>query len=164
MKYVAILLLGILVGGGAAIFFLGAPPAKAAPGQAVQAPDQGGNPPGTVVIGLDQSFVDAVLATTFRAWARRPFSWARRMTAPSVSSTRYFRVAAPTRSRSCRKEVVRRLACSFATATFTRRLLLPEATTSPVVVCSSKAGLKRVSSSLSTRRSRPFSGTSMLTA
>lgn len=65
MRYVVILLLGVLLGGGAAIFFLGAPPAKSAPGQAVQAPDKGGNPPGTVVIALDQSFIDAVLATTF---------------------------------------------------------------------------------------------------
>lgn len=65
MKYVVILVLGILLGGGAAIFFLGAPPAKAVPGQAVQPPDKGGNPPGTVVIALEQSFVDAVLATTF---------------------------------------------------------------------------------------------------
>ena len=65
MKYVLILLLGILLGAGAAIFFLGAPSAKSAPGQAVQAPDKGGNPPGTVVIAMEQSFVDAVLATTF---------------------------------------------------------------------------------------------------
>jgi len=65
MRYVVILLLGILLGGGAAIFFLGAPPAKAVPGQAVKPPDQGGSPPGTVVIALEQSFVDAVMATTF---------------------------------------------------------------------------------------------------
>jgi hypothetical protein len=65
MRYVVILLLGILLGGGAAIFFLGAPPAKAVPGQAVKPPDPGGTPPGTVVIALEQSFVDAVMATTF---------------------------------------------------------------------------------------------------
>lgn len=65
MRYVLILVLGILLGGGAAIFFLGAPPAKSVPGQPVQAPDKGGNPPGTVVIALEQSLVDAVLATTF---------------------------------------------------------------------------------------------------
>ena len=59
------LLVGILVGGGAAVFFLGTPPAKAVPGQPVQAPNQGGNPPGTVVIALEQNFVDAVLSTTF---------------------------------------------------------------------------------------------------
>ena len=65
MRYVLILILGILLGGGAAIFFLGAPPAKSAPGQAVKPPDQGGTPPGTVVLALDQSFIDAVLSTTF---------------------------------------------------------------------------------------------------
>jgi hypothetical protein len=65
MKYVLVLILGILLGGGAAIFFLGTPSAKSAPGQAVQAPDKGANPPATVVIAMEQSFIDAVLATTF---------------------------------------------------------------------------------------------------
>ena len=65
MRYVVILLLGILLGGGAAIYFLGAPRAQLMQGQAVQPPAQGGNPPGTVVIALEQSFIDAVLATTF---------------------------------------------------------------------------------------------------
>jgi hypothetical protein len=65
MRYVVILVVGILLGGGAAVFFLGTPSAKALPGQPVQAPNQGGNPPSTVVIALEQSFVDAVLATTF---------------------------------------------------------------------------------------------------
>ena len=65
MRYAVILLVGILLGGGAAVFFLGTPPAKALPGQPVQAPNQGGNPPGTVVVALEQSFVDAVLSTTF---------------------------------------------------------------------------------------------------
>jgi hypothetical protein len=65
MRYVVVLILGVLLGGAAAIFFLGAPPAKSAPGQAVKPPDQGGIPPGTVVLALDQSFIDAVLSTTF---------------------------------------------------------------------------------------------------
>lgn len=65
MRYVVILLLGILLGAGVAVFFLGAPSAKALPGQPVQAPAQGGAPPGTVVVAMEQSFVDAVLATTF---------------------------------------------------------------------------------------------------
>ena len=65
MKYVLILLLGILLGAGVAIFFLGVPPAESAPGQAVKPPDQGGTAPGTVVLSLEQSFVDAVLSTTF---------------------------------------------------------------------------------------------------
>jgi hypothetical protein len=65
MRYVAILLVGILLGGGAAVFFLGTPPAKSAPGQAIKPPDQSGAQPGAVVIALEQSFIDAVLATTF---------------------------------------------------------------------------------------------------
>ena len=65
MKYVVILLLGILLGAGAAVFFLGAPRAKSMQGQLVQPPAQGGNPPNTVVIAFEQSFIDAVLATTF---------------------------------------------------------------------------------------------------
>ena len=65
MRYVVILLVGILLGGAAAIFFLGVPPAKSAPGHAVQPPDKSGSPPATVVITLDQGLVDAVLSTTF---------------------------------------------------------------------------------------------------
>ncbi len=65
MRYVVILLVGALLGGGAAVFFLGAPPAKSAPGVTIKPPEKGGNPPATVVIALEQSFVDAVLATTF---------------------------------------------------------------------------------------------------
>jgi hypothetical protein len=65
MKYVLLLISGIVLGGGAAIFFLGAPRAGSAPGTAVKAPEAGVNPPATVVITLDQGLVDAVLATTF---------------------------------------------------------------------------------------------------
>ena len=65
MKYVVILIVGILLGGGAAVFFLGTPPAKSAPGQAIKAPDQSGAQPGAIVISLEQSFIDSVLATTF---------------------------------------------------------------------------------------------------
>ena len=65
MRYVGILLLGILLGGGAAMYFMGAPRAKSVPGTAVRPPDQGASPPATVVLGLEQSFIDAVLATTF---------------------------------------------------------------------------------------------------
>ena len=65
MRYVVILILGVLLGAGAAVFLLGIGPARKAPGVAVRAPDSGQNPPATVVVGLEQSFVDAVLATTF---------------------------------------------------------------------------------------------------
>jgi hypothetical protein len=66
MRYVVVLVLGILLGAGAAAYFLGIGPARKAPGVAVRPPDNGQNPPATVVIGLEQSFVDAVLATTFQ--------------------------------------------------------------------------------------------------
>ena len=74
MKYIVILLLGVLLGGGAAIFFLGAPRAKSAPGVAVGAPDPKGDPPGTVVVSLDQGFVDSVLATTFSGLGQPKFN------------------------------------------------------------------------------------------
>ena len=64
MRYVVVLILGVLLGAGVAVFFLGVAPAKSTPGVAVQPPD-GQSPPATVVIALEQSFVDAVLSTTF---------------------------------------------------------------------------------------------------
>lgn len=77
MRYVVFLLLGILLGAGGAIFFLGTPPAKSAPGQAVRPPDQGGNPPATIVIALEQSFMDAVLSTTFNGLGTPTFQLGR---------------------------------------------------------------------------------------
>jgi hypothetical protein len=74
MKYIVILLVGVLLGGGVAIFFLGAPRAKSAPGVAVSAPDPKGDPPGTVVVSLDQGFVDSVLATTFSGLGQPSFN------------------------------------------------------------------------------------------
>ena len=66
MKYVVVLILGILLGGVAVAYVLGIGPARKAPGLAVKPPDSGQSPPATVEIGLEQSFVDAVLATTFQ--------------------------------------------------------------------------------------------------
>jgi hypothetical protein len=77
MRYVVILLLGLLLGAGAAMFFMGAPAAKLAPGSAVRSPDQGGNPPATVVLGFEESFVDAVLATTFSGLGTPTFNLSR---------------------------------------------------------------------------------------
>jgi len=65
MKYVLMLVLGLLLGAGGAMFLLGIGPARTAPGVPVRPPDNGQNPPATVEIGLEQSFIDAVLATTF---------------------------------------------------------------------------------------------------
>ncbi|HKR14927.1 MAG TPA: hypothetical protein VJT15_22880 [Pyrinomonadaceae bacterium] len=77
MRYVVVLLVGILLGGGAAIFFLGAPPAKAVPGAAIKPPDQGAPPPATVVVSLEQSFIDAVLSTTFSGLGTPTFNLSR---------------------------------------------------------------------------------------
>jgi hypothetical protein len=79
MKYVLMLVLGVLLGAGAAIFFLGIGPARSAPGVAVRPPDAQ-NPPATVVIGVEQSFIDAVLATTFSGLGTPTFQLSR--TAP----------------------------------------------------------------------------------
>jgi hypothetical protein len=67
MKYVLVLLLGLIAGGVLTFFiFVGAPRAGALPGTPVRPPDQGGDPPGTAVITLDEKFFDAVLAAIFR--------------------------------------------------------------------------------------------------
>src|SRR6185436_20971890 len=39
---------------------------KPPPGNPIQAPDPGGNPPGTASVVLDQQFFDTVLTTIFR--------------------------------------------------------------------------------------------------
>ena len=99
MKYVLMLIVGIVVGGGAAIYFLGVPPAKSAPGEAVRAPDQGAAPPATVVIALDKiEFHRWLTGDNFLGAAGCPlFNWAKTMaTALSESSRRCFRVAAQT--------------------------------------------------------------------
>jgi hypothetical protein len=66
MRYVLILLLGLVVGGAVTIFFLGTPRAKTIPGAKVQAPAAGGDPPSTVVVSLNSGFVDEMLASMFR--------------------------------------------------------------------------------------------------
>src|SRR5207248_1025329 len=48
------------------LFILGAPRAKPLPGVAVQAPDPGGDPPGTAIVTLDEKFFGALLASVFR--------------------------------------------------------------------------------------------------
>ena len=66
MRYFLILLLGLIVGGAAAIYFLGIPRAKAIPGTRVEAPAAGSNPASTVVVSLSEGFLDEVLGTIFR--------------------------------------------------------------------------------------------------
>ena len=66
MRYLIILLLGLILGAGAAVFLLGTPRAKSLPGTQVQAPDAGGDAEGTVVITLPNGFVQKFLATIFQ--------------------------------------------------------------------------------------------------
>ena len=66
MKYIILLVLGVLIGGAGAIFLLGVPSAKAIPGTAVQAPPSGGDPPGTVVVSISNTFFNELLNTVFR--------------------------------------------------------------------------------------------------
>lgn len=66
MRYVILLLIGIVLGGGGAIYFLGTPRAHKLPGTPVQAPPPGGDAAGTMVMGLDDKFFDQVLGSIFR--------------------------------------------------------------------------------------------------
>jgi hypothetical protein len=66
MRYILLLLLGLIVGAGAAIYFMGVPNAKAIPGASLQAPAPGGDPPSTVVISVADGFLDEMLGTIFR--------------------------------------------------------------------------------------------------
>ena len=76
MKYILVLLLGLLVGAGAAYyFFVGAPRVKQQQlgAQPLQAPESAGDPPGTVVITFDEKFFDTLLGTIFRDLAPPAF-------------------------------------------------------------------------------------------
>jgi hypothetical protein len=66
MKYGIVLLLGLVLGGGAAIYLLGVPRAHMLPGTAIKPPDPGGDAPGTAVITLDEKVFDGLLGSIFR--------------------------------------------------------------------------------------------------
>lgn len=67
MKYILTLLGGLIIGGVLVFFLLvGAPEAAEMPGAPVRPPEQGGDPPGTALVTLDEKFFDAVLGTIFR--------------------------------------------------------------------------------------------------
>lgn len=67
MKYFLTLLGGIVAGAILTfLFFTGAPRAKPIPGSPIKPPEQGGPPPGTAVVSLDEKFFDAVLGAIFR--------------------------------------------------------------------------------------------------
>jgi hypothetical protein len=66
MKYALTLVGGLILGALLVLFFLGSPKAKPLPGSLVRAPDPQGDPPGTVIVTLDEKFFDPLLATIFR--------------------------------------------------------------------------------------------------
>jgi len=67
MKYMLTLLGGVILGAVLVFFFFtGAPRAKPLPGSPIKPPEQGGPPPGTAVVTLDERFFDAVLGAIFR--------------------------------------------------------------------------------------------------
>jgi len=66
MKYILILVLGLIIGGAATIFFLGAPRAKAVPGARVQAPAAGDAATSKVVVEFNDRFFGDLLDTVFK--------------------------------------------------------------------------------------------------
>ncbi len=67
MKYLLALLGGVVLG-GTLVFFLvaGAPRVHKMPGAIVRPPDQGGDPPGTALLTLDEKFFEALMGTIFQ--------------------------------------------------------------------------------------------------
>ncbi|MEP6922532.1 MAG: hypothetical protein ABI967_15525 [bacterium] len=88
MKYLIILVLGLVLGAGAAVFFLGISRAKSVPGVAVQAPDAAGDPPATVVVSLTNSFADELLGSLFKDLGAPSFQLAGVETQPQFAMQR----------------------------------------------------------------------------
>jgi hypothetical protein len=88
MKYILLLLLGLVIGAAAAIFFLGVPSAKAIPGAPVQAAAPGGDPPATVVVSISDGFFDELLGTIFRDLGPPTFNLSETATPPGSSNIR----------------------------------------------------------------------------
>lgn len=69
MKYLLAVITGVVglaLGALLVLFLVGAAKPKALPGEPVQAPEAGGDPPGTAVVTLDEKFFDPLLGTVFR--------------------------------------------------------------------------------------------------
>ena len=91
MRYVIILLLGLILGAGATIFLLGTPRAKSMPGTQVQAPEAGADQASTVVVTLTNTFVQKFLATIFQDLGAPSFHLAE--IGPAPNSTEVRRIA-----------------------------------------------------------------------
>lgn len=84
MKYLVILLVGLLLGAGLAVFFLGVPRIKSAPGQKVQAPASANVASDTVVISVNSGFFDDLLGTVFRDLGPPAFNLAENQSASEI--------------------------------------------------------------------------------
>jgi hypothetical protein len=91
MRYVIILLLGLIVGAGAAVFLLGTPRAKSIAGTEVRAPDTGGAQAGTVIVTITNGFSERLLATIFQDLGAPSFQLAG--IEPAANSTGIERIA-----------------------------------------------------------------------
>ena len=66
MRYVLVLLAGLLLGVVATAFLLGAARGHSLPGSPVRAPETGGDTSGSVAVTIDEKFFDALLGTIFQ--------------------------------------------------------------------------------------------------
>jgi hypothetical protein len=88
MRYILLLLLGLVVGAAGAIYFLGVPSAKAIPGATVQPAPPGGDPPTTVVVSIADGFLNEVLGTVFRDLGPPTFNLSQADAPPGSSTIR----------------------------------------------------------------------------
>lgn len=65
MRYIVVLVLGVIVGGVLAVFLLGTPRMRSIPGKVVGPPDPKGDAAGTALVVLDDRFFEALLGTVF---------------------------------------------------------------------------------------------------
>ncbi|MGH9880714.1 MAG: hypothetical protein ACRD6N_04700, partial [Pyrinomonadaceae bacterium] len=66
MRYILILLLGLVIGAGAAVFLLGGYRMKAMPGQRVEAPSSSEAGDNNVIVTVGKGFFDELLTAVFR--------------------------------------------------------------------------------------------------
>jgi len=66
MRYVLVLLVGLLLGVVATAFLLGAARGHSLPGSPVRAPEKGGDMSSSVAVTIDEKFFDALLGTIFQ--------------------------------------------------------------------------------------------------
>src|SRR5207244_13348962 len=64
-KSILVLLIGLLVGVLATVYFLGSPRTRGLPGTPLRPPDASGDTTGTVPVTIDETFFDSLLGTIF---------------------------------------------------------------------------------------------------